>query len=540
MVQTMKQLYEAAMEGSVTRLLDLLKQDSLILNRCTITTYSETPLHIAAMLGHLDFCSELLSKNPGLSEALDSRRSSALHLASAKGHLGIVKILVSARPEMCLAYDGDGNNSVHMAAMKGQVDVLEELVKVRPEAARARVKIPENWTTLHLCVQYYQIEALKFLVDALKDQEFINAKDDSGNSILHLAVADKQFEIIEFLVSKGQMDVNALNSKGLTTLDILAQTRRDSKYFEIAYFLQLHGARRSSQKEILSNNQSSLSIIPGGHKSEVIDFETSIRKPSTKNSYGEWLEEQRQSLMVVASLIATMGFQAVITLPGGLWSEDLKKYMGNNGPDNEIILPHSAGQSILALKQPGTYKRIVFFNTLGFVASLGTILLLISGLRFKHKSFVWILMVVMWISIFSTASTYLLAVIASVTDDLMDDFDNLYYILTNGVSAMLCLLITAHTIHSTRQRILKWTIKKKVCLWIVMVIVWVSVAVMWAKLFPYYDPLDILIGACVVFATFFVLLYAMQIKNFIVNKVKSCFQEFKSSWTSCNQDRTQV
>ena len=193
-----RRVYEAAVEGSVESLLKLLQEDALLLDRSMVSCCSETPLHIASMLGHENFVQEILSRKPELAGELDSRRSSALHLASAKGYLVIVKKLVSVNPETCYVRDRDGKNPLHVAAIKGHDKVLEELFQKRPEACR--VMMDRGETILHACVNYNQLECLKLLVEKLNDHEFVNSKDDDGNTILHLAVIDKQVEVCIYIL----------------------------------------------------------------------------------------------------------------------------------------------------------------------------------------------------------------------------------------------------------------------------------------------------------------------------------------------------
>ncbi|KAL6215265.1 hypothetical protein ACLB2K_014696 [Fragaria x ananassa] len=180
--------------SNLTTLTDLLNQDRLALDRFVVDSFSETPLHVAAMLGHLDFAKEILRRKLELAQELDSTRSSPLHLASAKGCMGIVKELLRVNPDMCYALDRDGRNPIHLAAMKGLVGVLRELVREAPSAARATVD--EGGTVSHLCVNHDQLEAIKVLVEIMDDyDQFLNAKDDYGMTILHLAVGDKQIEV---------------------------------------------------------------------------------------------------------------------------------------------------------------------------------------------------------------------------------------------------------------------------------------------------------------------------------------------------------
>ncbi|KAK0570780.1 hypothetical protein LWI29_006415 [Acer saccharum] len=89
-------LYEAALEGSVPALLELLQQDRLILDKVDMkNSSSESPLHVAALLGHVDFAKVILSRKPELAREVDSsRRFSPLHLSSQKGYVEMVKVLI--------------------------------------------------------------------------------------------------------------------------------------------------------------------------------------------------------------------------------------------------------------------------------------------------------------------------------------------------------------------------------------------------------------------------------------------------------------
>lgn len=59
-----KKLYEAAMGGSIASLLEFLHED--------LSSASDTPLHIAALLGRSDLAKELLGRRPQLAKTLNS------------------------------------------------------------------------------------------------------------------------------------------------------------------------------------------------------------------------------------------------------------------------------------------------------------------------------------------------------------------------------------------------------------------------------------------------------------------------------------
>ncbi|XP_074284353.1 uncharacterized protein LOC141608940 [Silene latifolia] len=349
-------LYDAAIRGDLNSLHNLLSQDPFILDRCIIEKsdrFMQSPLHVAASLGHLEFTTEILSQKPELAKQLDqSTRSSALHLASEKGHLNVVMKLLEVMPNMCFARDQEGRNPVHVAAINNQFHVLEFLVLTNPSAAQERTNAHE--TILHLCVKYAKLETLKYLLDVIG--ELLNAKDNDGNTVLHLAVIANQPETVKLLVNNKRIQQNAINKDGLTAIDCLIRAEENPDDND--------NIRRTLKRA----------------KTMKAKYVEKHEKKDVK-----WLEKQRTSLMVVASLIATMAFTFGIN-PS--W-----------GPESSPDVPPTSDVN---------FDIIVGINTVGFVSSLSVVILLIGGLPCK-RFFVVILMITMWVSISATLLTYMLA-----------------------------------------------------------------------------------------------------------------------------------
>ncbi|KAH6804717.1 hypothetical protein C2S51_032964 [Perilla frutescens var. frutescens] len=438
-------LFEAATQGSITSLQRLLNDDPWILDRAVVNSFNETPLHVAAMLGHVDFVKEIIRIKPQLVNELNLQQSSPLHLASAKGHVHVVRALLSVNEGACLARDRNTLTPLHLAASKGRIEAMKLLLQAQPDAARLTVYGGEN--ILHLCVKRYQLEALKLLVEAVGEHsEFINSKDVDGNTVLHLAVADKQVETTKFLVSVGGMEVNAVNNDGMTTVDVLIRSRRDVRDSEIDESLKQAGGLGSNM-ETNNNNRPLIN-----------------RRNQNKNSWGglmkqhsNWLEQKKSALMIVAILIATMAFQVGVNPPSGVWQDDkLLDSEGKPVPD-----PHNAGESILGTGFPGEYSLFYISNTIAFVASLSIILLLISGLPLRRKIFMWILMVITWIAITAIAYCYAIAI------DAVTPYDNsrgnetkkrivlVIYTLIYGWIILMGLLLIAHTIRMIMKLVKK-------------------------------------------------------------------------------------
>ena len=177
-----KKLYDACYEGDVEALEALIQGDKFTLARVSLSsTFNQTPLHLASMLGHLEFVKSLLSYKPDFAKNLDLQGRSALHLASANGYPSIVKLLIEYDQNMCRLCDEDGRTPLHLAVFKGQDECVSELLKVDSESDQER-------TMLQLCVKYNRLNVLILILES-NDQDLSNIKHDDGNTILHSATA---------------------------------------------------------------------------------------------------------------------------------------------------------------------------------------------------------------------------------------------------------------------------------------------------------------------------------------------------------------
>ncbi|TXG61839.1 hypothetical protein EZV62_013202 [Acer yangbiense] len=107
-----------------------------------------------------------------------------------------------------------------------------------------------------------------------------------------------------------------------------------------------------------------------------------------------------------------MAFQAGLNPPGGLW-QDQSPTAGSQANNNTAIStpPHLAGTSILAYNDLSNYSQYLAYNTASFISSLSIILLLITGLPFKRRFFMWVLLVIVWVAITTMVLTYRVSII---------------------------------------------------------------------------------------------------------------------------------
>ncbi|XP_027182396.1 serine/threonine-protein phosphatase 6 regulatory ankyrin repeat subunit A-like [Coffea eugenioides] len=392
-----RRLCDAALEGDVTALCQLLQEDPLALAKAALKCEDKNPLHIAAILGHVDFVKAILQvdfayimclardqdgRNPlhlaavyGRLEVLQellyagSQVNSAhsmclardrdgrnpLHLAAMYDRLEVLQALLDAGSQansahpMCLARDRDGRNPLHLAAMYGRVAVLQVLIRVGFQAALE--KTDGGGTILHLCIIYNQLEALKMLVDILKHPEFENTKNEDGMTILHLAMYYKQHETVKYILQKSGVD----NVKS-----------------ELARLGHTTGAKTSN-------------------------FSTGLQHLIT---------ESRSWIQVACSIIATMAFQAAMSPPGGVWQDDLT--VDSHG--TPVPNPHRAGEAIMAYTHPRRYELFVFTSQISFWAALSTIIITICD--FTGSLARLLLSLLLYIAIVTLTTTHYISIIS--------------------------------------------------------------------------------------------------------------------------------
>ncbi|XP_047308848.1 ankyrin repeat-containing protein BDA1-like [Impatiens glandulifera] len=320
------------------------------------------------MAGHHDIVKELIIMNRKLAYDLNEDGLSPLHIAAANGDFNIVKelVIINNMVKLCEIEGKDRCIPLHCAVIKGRLDIVNLLIETDPESIEKSTAQGE--TVLHLAIKNNQFKSLQILLDHLYRMGKFNLlknKDEQGNTILHLATSRKQYEVIRLLLPKHgvpMVDVNATNEKGQTPLDVLLMNNNnetsnwcDKRMEEI---LVEAGARKGL-------DQSS----PAEVSSEIYSSWYSYFKYKIgRDSPGD----VRNCLLVIAALITTATYQAILSPPGGTWQDNSSIQSGNQPP-------HIAGRPIMQTYTPLSYYLFLNFNTAGFCASVYMIKLLTFG-----------------------------------------------------------------------------------------------------------------------------------------------------------------
>ncbi|XP_006656890.1 uncharacterized protein LOC102711163 [Oryza brachyantha] len=163
----------------------------------------------------------------------------------------------------------------------------------------------------------------------------------------------------------------------------------------------------------------------------IIIFKESEDPAAARN---RWFREMRGWLMVVATVAASMSYQAGLNPPGGFWQ--------SNDADG-----HLAGNPVLRDVSPGRYKTFYYFNATTFVTSLVISVLLMSERFYRSETKVVTLMLATFVDLASLVSAY----IAGSTRFMSSC---IYVIVITGV-AFLCVIAMGEVLEKMCEFILK-------------------------------------------------------------------------------------
>ncbi|CAH1441076.1 unnamed protein product [Lactuca virosa] len=180
-----------------------------------------------------------IENNPFMIHALAWEGSETpLHVACFAGHVNFVSTIINLRQDFSRELNQDGKDRkipLRLVVVKGKVEVVRELLLASLDSVDCMTARFE--TSLQLAVKNNQFEAFQVLIQHLKQvnkEDLLNSKDIHDNTALHLFVSMKQYE--------EKIELNSLNYRGLTPLDMLLMFQSEAGDREIMEILVQAGA----------------------------------------------------------------------------------------------------------------------------------------------------------------------------------------------------------------------------------------------------------------------------------------------------------
>ncbi|KAL4289772.1 hypothetical protein GQ457_14G018810 [Hibiscus cannabinus] len=218
-------LRTAARNGNVSDLYTLIQSDGNVLKRLDEIEFIDTPLHMAAEQGCMQFAMEMMNLKPSFSRKLNHQGLSPIHLALDKGHTEMVLHFVEIDKKLIRVKGKNSETPLHYITRVGNHNgLLDRFLQACPHSIRDFTT--QNSTALHIAVENNRIDVLQVLIRTLVKKDYygevVNRKDENGNTALHMAAINNQPQMLKLLLSC-KADKCATNQSGSTALDVAQQ-----------------------------------------------------------------------------------------------------------------------------------------------------------------------------------------------------------------------------------------------------------------------------------------------------------------------------
>ncbi|KAM1346610.1 hypothetical protein ACFX13_036643 [Malus domestica] len=314
-------------------------------------TNGVTALHAAATrisFTNKGIVQSMVSRNPGIIKEVDEIGWTPLHYASLKGNLKAAELLIQNSNSACYIPDKLGMSALHVAAYAGHTKIIDELIRCCPDICDCVTQ--KGQTALHAAVLGEKIDVVKYVLKTPKLARLKNKADNDGNTPWHLAAIRQNSKIVAILRRDSRLNRTAINKEFLQVSDFLLTKNTGRKEIvksrnvlnclardvvvPVPYFQQ---EIKQEFKKFESQEESSTS-------------ETLVNTTNTRENlqaYSGPTFDRNDAKLVVATVIATVTFTALINPPGG-FKED--------------------GTSVL--REKAAYKVFSGFNGLSFALSV--------------------------------------------------------------------------------------------------------------------------------------------------------------------------
>ncbi|CAA0820482.1 Ankyrin repeat family protein [Striga hermonthica] len=378
--QKMREMNGYARTGNTLQLHSKIKNDPFILQKIDKIPFAHTPLHEAAATGQTIFAIEIMSLQPSLGRKLDPQGLSPLHLALKNGHKKMAISLVKFDKQLVRVRGFEGFTPLHYAARYyPDLDVLAcFLLECQASINDLNSRFQ---SAVHLVMESENSKAidlvLMWLVRTAREP-VLGWKDKDSDTALHVAARHDCVEAVKAMVKIAKL--NKRNSSNQTPLDV-AHESGNKKVSEVLIKARAKKGGDLARKETRADYLCSGTNL----------LETGIR------GYCFLLKdltvEMRSVVLVVAILIATATYQAVLQPPGGVYPPDSsssspspptirisggRRSLGTPVPA-PAPAPEEQSEAGKMVMESGMYVQFMPANTLAFTLSMVIIIFVLHG-----------------------------------------------------------------------------------------------------------------------------------------------------------------
>ncbi|XP_058219975.1 protein ACCELERATED CELL DEATH 6-like [Rhododendron vialii] len=286
-----------------------------------VNNVGESPLYFAAREGMLEIVNWILTAAPS-SACGGSDGQTALHAAVVEGHFDVIESLVRAKPQLVKETDHHGRTPLYSAASSGDHRTVQRLLQL--DTATVYTSDKEGQSPLHIAASKGHSNIIKVIVHHCPDSgELLDLR---GRNILHAAVLSGKLNVVRYVLETKELEglIDQSDNEGNTPLHLATMER---KTLIVRYLMW---DKRADPRAI--NNMGRTAVDHGNSFGKIFSSESEELEAASKM---QTYKQMGHTLLMVATLIATVTFAAAFTMPGG--------FNNDVGPNQGLALLQSSG-----------------------------------------------------------------------------------------------------------------------------------------------------------------------------------------------------